>query len=79
MPHFLRAAALPIVVAAAVLVAAPATATPDCADIAPTTRICRTPGHSAIVTSPNPGLTSPYPGWGYGPFGFGLGGIWIGR
>lgn len=78
MAHFLRAAALPIVVAAGVLGAAPATATPDCADIAPNTRICRTPGHSAIVTSPNPGLTNPYPGWGYGPFGFGRGGMWIG-
>lgn len=78
MPYRPRAAALPIVMAAAVLVAVPASATPECTDIAPHTRICQTPGHSAIVTSPNPALTNPYPGWGYGPFGFGFGGMWIG-
>ncbi|MEI6698428.1 MAG: hypothetical protein WCK99_05390 [Mycobacteriaceae bacterium] len=74
-----RVTALPIALAVAVLVAAPATAVPDCTDIAPNTRICQTAGHSAIVTSPNPALTNPYPGWGYGPLGFGLGGMWIGR
>ena len=74
-----RATALPIALAAAVLMAAPATAGPECTDIAPFTRICQTPGHTAIVTSPDPALTNPYPGWGYGPFGFGLGGMWIGR
>ena len=73
-----RAIALPIALAAAVLLAVPATAVPECTDIAPRTRICRTPGHAAIVTSPDPALTNPYPGFGYGPFGFGLGGMWIG-
>jgi hypothetical protein len=74
-----RTAAVPIALAFAVLAAAPATAVPECTDIAPNTRICQTPGHLAIVTSPNPALTNPYPGWGYGPLGFGLGGMWIGR
>jgi len=74
-----RVTALPIALAVAVLVAAPATAVPECTDIAAHTRICQTPGHLAIVTSPDPTLTNPYPGWGYGPLGFGLGGMWIGR
>jgi len=73
-----RVTALPIALAIAVLVAAP-DAVPECTDIAPNTRICRTPGHAAIVTSPDPAFTNPYPGWGYGPLGFGLGGVWIGR
>ena len=73
-----RTAALPIAVAAAVLFAAPAAAVPDCTDIAPNTRMCQTPGHSAIVTSPNPALTNPYQGWGSGGFGYGLGGFWFG-
>ena len=74
-----RATALPIALATAVLIAAPATAGPECTDIAPYTRICQTPGHAAMVTSPDPALTNPYPGWGYGGLGYGLGGMWIGR
>jgi len=74
-----RATALPIAMATAVLIAAPATAGPECTDIAPYTRICQTPGHAAMVTSPDPALTNPYPGWGYGGLGYGLGGMWIGR
>jgi hypothetical protein len=41
--------------------------------------MCQTPGHLAIVTSPDPALTNPYPGWGYGGLGYGLGGFWFGR
>lgn len=63
---------------------APAAAAPECTDIAPNTRMCsRAPGQTAIVTSPNPALTNPYPGWGFGTLGIpgigiGGGGIWIG-
>ena len=64
----------------AALPAAPATASPDCTDTAPNTRTCVTPGHTAITTTPNPALTNP--GWGFGwgtpIFGLGGGGIWIG-
>jgi len=74
-----RSAALLIALAVAVLLAAPSAATPECTDIAPNTRMCQTPGHLAIVTSPDPALTNPYPGWGYGVLGYGLGGFWFGR
>ena len=71
-----------LVLAAAVLLAAPAAAVPDCTDTAPNTRTCVTPGHTAITTTPNPAFTNPYPGWGFGfgtpVFGLGGGGIWIG-
>jgi len=73
-----RAAAVLIALWAGLVPAAPAAALPECTDIAPNTRICQTPGHSAIVTSPNPALTNPYPGWGYGGLGYGLGGFWFG-
>lgn len=67
-------AALPVL-AAAVALAAPAAAAPDCADLAPQTRMCRTTGHTAIVSSPDPAFTDPWPGWGFGtlsaPYGFG--------
>lgn len=69
--------------AAAVVPAAPATAAPQCSEIAPNTRMCaRPPGHTAITSTPNPAYTNPYPGWGFGwgtpVFGLGGGGIWIG-
>jgi hypothetical protein len=71
------------VLAVALAVAAPASATPECDNYAANTRICRTPGHTAITTSPDPNLTNRYPGWGYGglgipAFGLGTGGLWIG-
>lgn len=52
---------------------------PACTDVGVSTRLCQTPGHAQITTSPNPALTNPNP-WGFGGFGFGLGGggIWIG-
>jgi len=74
-----RITALLIAPAVATLLAAPAAAVPECIDIAPSTRMCETPGHLAIVTSPDPALTNPYPGWGYGGLGYGLGGFWFGR
>jgi hypothetical protein len=45
--------------------------------------MCSTPGHAAIVTSPDPAFTNPWPGWGFGTLGipaigFGGGGFWIG-
>ncbi len=73
-----RLAVLPVAIVAAVVFAIPATATPQCTDTGPNTKICQTPGHTAIVTTPNPALTNPYPGWGFGGLGLGLGGIWIG-
>ncbi|MCI4674669.1 hypothetical protein [Candidatus Mycolicibacterium alkanivorans] len=73
-----RLAAAPVAVVAALLLAIPATAAPQCTDTGPYTTICQTPGHAQITTSPNPALTNPYPGWGFGGIGIGLGGIWIG-
>lgn len=82
-----RALAALIAAVAAVATAAPAEAVPECSDTAPHTRVCTTPGHTAITSTPNPALTNPYPGWGFGTLGgplgipgFGLGGrgIWIG-
>lgn len=69
--------------AAAMPSAAPAGAGPDCSDLGPFTRICRTPGHSAITTTPNPAFSNPWPGWGFGgvgipAFGVGGGGVWLG-
>lgn len=69
--------------AAAMPLAAPAAAGPDCSDLGPFTRICRTPGHSAITTTPNPAFSNPWPGWGFGgvgipAFGVGGGGVWLG-
>ena len=63
------------------VLAAPAQAGPQCTDIGPNTRMCtRSPGHTAIVTSPDPAFTNPFPGWGFGGlgYGFGIGGTWIG-
>jgi hypothetical protein len=74
-----RSAALLIAPTVAILLAAPAAALPECTDIAPNTRMCQTSGQVAIVTSPNPALTNPYPGWSYGGLGYGLGGFWFGR
>ena len=68
-----------LIAVASVVVAAPATARPaQCTDVGPSTTICETPGHAAIVTSPNPALQNPLAGWGYGGFGIGLGGVFIG-
>ena len=74
-----RSAALLIAPTVAILLAAPAAALPECTDSAPNTRMCQTSGQVAIVTSPNPALTNPYPGWSYGGLGYGLGGFWFGR
>ena len=73
-----RVAAAPITIVAGLLLAIPAAAAPQCTDTGPNTTICQTPGHAQITTSPNPALTNPYPGWGFGGIGIGLGGIWIG-
>jgi hypothetical protein len=73
-----RLVAVPAAVVAALMLAVPAAATPQCTDTGPNTTICQTPGHAQITTSPNPALTNPYPGWGFGGIGIGLGGIWIG-
>lgn len=64
-----------------IAVAPPAVAAPVCADVAPNTRMCQTPGHTQITTSPDQAMTNPYPGWGFGGiggFGIGGGGIWFG-
>lgn len=65
--------------------AAPAAAAPpECTDIGISTRMCtRGPGHVAITTTPNPALTNPGAGWGFGTlgipaFGLGGGGVWVG-
>jgi hypothetical protein len=80
--------AVPLILTATFfLPAATAAAVPDCADTAPNTRTCVTPGHTAIITTPNPAFTNPWPGWGFGfgtpafgtpAFGLGGGGVWIG-
>ncbi len=75
--------------AAALLSPATADAVPDCSEMAMNTRICSTPGHTAISSSPNPAFTNPYPGWGFGTpgtpgflgipaIGLGGGGLWVG-
>ena len=69
--------------AAAVFLAAPAGAGPECTDTAPNTRICRTLGHAGISTSPDPAMSTPNPVWGFGGIGIpaivlGGGGFWIG-
>lgn len=73
--------ALLMAVITAVVMAATASAVPACTDTAPNTRTCVTPGHTAIVTTPNPAFTNPYP-WGFGfgtpVFGLGSRGVWIG-
>lgn len=81
-----------VIVAASALVmllpqAPVAGALPDCADTAAHTRLCRTPGHVGITTSPDPALTNRPPGWGYGGWGWsgwggpgvglGGGGLWV--
>ncbi len=69
-----------MVTSAAGLLAVPAAALPECLDTAPNTRTCVTSGHTAITTTPNPALTSPFPGFGWTTpiFGLGVGGFWIG-
>jgi hypothetical protein len=71
-----------MVTVGAALLSAPASAVPGCTDTAPFTRTCVTPGHTAIVTTPNPAFTNPWPGWGFGfgtpAFGLGGGGVWVG-
>lgn len=66
----------------ALLLAAPASADPNCTQTSPGTRTCATPGHTAIVTTPNPALVNPSPGWVFGwgtpIIGLGGGGFWIG-
>lgn len=68
-----RLLTVPMVAGMSLISAGPAAgAPPECADIAPHTRMCRTSGHAAITTSPDPTLSNPYPGWGYGGLGIGL-------
>lgn len=75
--------ALPMLLAAAALLGAPAapvSAAPQCTEVGISTRMCvRPPGHTAIISSPNPAFTNPFPGWGFGTVGpaFGVGGIWV--
>ncbi|WP_167097886.1 hypothetical protein [Mycobacterium sp. DL592] len=73
-----RVAAVGVALLASLLLAIPAAAVPQCTDTGPNTTVCQTPGHAQITTSPNPSLTNPYPGWGFGGIGIGLGGLWIG-
>ena len=73
-----RLIAVPAALVAALTLAIPAEAAPQCTDTGPNTTLCQTPGHAQITTSPNPALTNPYPGWGFGGIGIGLGGLWIG-
>lgn len=74
----MKSLALPLALTATIVFAAPAAALPDCADIAPNTRQCGTPGHTRIVTSPDPAFTNPYPGWGFGTLGMDGPGGWTG-
>jgi len=69
-----------MVLATAVLLAGPAAAVPVCTDTAPNTRVCVTPGHTAITTTPNPAFTNRGwgSGWGTPVLGLGGGGFWIG-
>lgn len=75
---------LAVALVMALFLAAPAGAAPDCNDIGVSTRVCtRGPGQTAIITSPDPALTDPGPGWGFGTLGIpalglGGGGFWIG-
>ncbi|MFN8072019.1 MAG: hypothetical protein U0R66_09495 [Mycobacterium sp.] len=73
---------VPLIATAAFLLAPPAAAVPECTDTAPNTRTCVTHGHTAIITTPDPAFTNPWPGWGFGfgtpAFGLGRGGVWIG-
>lgn len=82
MPNVRRPVTVATMIATAVALAAPAQAAPECTDLGPTTRMCtRSPGHTAIITTPNPALSNPWPGWGFGGPGYGFGtggGIWIG-
>ncbi len=66
------------VITGSLITAGPAGATPHCVDTAPNTTLCQTPGHAQISTSPDPAMTNSYPGWGFGGFGIGSGGIWFG-
>lgn len=54
-----------------------AEAAPQCVDVAPNTKMCQTPGHTQITTSPDQAMTNPFPGWGFGGLGIGSGGIWF--
>jgi len=69
-------------VAAALLLAVPATAIPTCTKTGPTITTCVSGGHTSITTTPNPALTNPWPGWGFGwgtpVIGLGGRGVWIG-
>lgn len=71
-----------LMVLLALTLAAPAAAAPDCNETSPGTRTCVTPGHTAIVTTPNPALVNPSPGWVFGwgtpVIGLGGGGFWLG-
>lgn len=72
---------VPIAFGIALIFAAPAGAVPTCEDYAPGTRICQTPGHTAISTTPQ--QTNPLAGWGVAGiglpvFGLGGGGFWLG-
>jgi hypothetical protein len=75
-------ARLLLAILAAVLLAAPASADPQCNQISPGTRTCVAPGHTSIVTTPNPALMNPSPGWVFGwgtpVIGLGGSGFWLG-
>ena len=61
-----------VAVSAAVLLAPVAAAAPECTNTGPRTTQCQTRGSTQIVTSP-PAFTSPWLGWPFGGFGFGIG------
>lgn len=71
-----------VVVLVSLVLAAPAGAAPECTETSPTTRTCASPGHTAIVTTPNPALVNPSPGWVFGwgtpIIGLGGSGFWLG-
>ena len=79
MPTVIARIAPPLVAAlAAVLLAAPATALPECVDPDPPPGSARSSGHTQITTTPSAALTDPFPSCTAG-FGTGLLGVWSGR
>lgn len=79
----MKTLAVPMALTVAMSFAAPAEAAPDCNDIGVSTRLCtRSPGHTAIITSPDPAFTDPGPGWGFGTLDIPVmgpgGGFWVG-
>ena len=76
-----RTPLIALVIALSGSLAAPAHATPDCANTGPFTRVCESPGQTAITVTPDtsvtPGFGAGY-GWGTPAFGIGGRGLWMG-